>query len=100
MNLGKVCVGHPVDVASGTQCTAAHDVEIWGIIPLIFRRAYSSAHLRSNRSSILGPGWIHSFEMTLTRDLDGFRFFGHDGDEVAFNDPLDQVNHGDSILSI
>jgi RHS repeat-associated protein len=100
MKIGKVCVGHPVDVASGTQFTAAHDVEIWGIIPLIFRRAYSTAHLVSNRSSILGLGWIHSFEMTLKRDLDGFRFFGHDGDEVAFNDPLDQINHGGSIFSL
>ena len=36
--------------------------------------------------SVLGQGWVHAFEATLERDLDGFVFEGHDGDRVEFDD--------------
>jgi RHS repeat-associated protein len=80
-----VAVGHPVDVASGEQFTAAHDVEVPGVAPLIFRRLYNTRFLE-REPSVLGPGWVHAFEASLTRDLDGFVFEGHDGDRVEFDD--------------
>ncbi len=82
---GRVAVGHPVDVASGEQFTAAHDVEVPGVSPLIFRRLYNTAFL-DRPPSVLGPGWVHAFEATLTKDLDGYVFEGHDGDRVEFDD--------------
>jgi RHS repeat-associated protein len=74
-----------VDVASGEQFTAAHDVEVPGVSPLIFRRVYNTA-LLERPVSVLGKGWVHAFEASLTRDLDGFLFEGHDGDSVEFDD--------------
>lgn len=82
---GRVAVGHPVDVASGEQFTAAHDVEVAGVSPLIFRRVYSTRFLE-RPPSVLGQGWVHAFEATLEQDLDGFVFEGHDGDRVEFDD--------------
>ena len=80
-----MAVGHPVDVASGEQFTAAHDVDVPGVVPLIFRRVYNTSFL-SRAPSVLGCGWVHAFEASLTRDLDGFVFEGHDGDLVEFDD--------------
>lgn len=84
-SVGRVAVGHPVDVASGEQFTAAHDVEVPGVSPLIFRRVYSTRFL-DRAPSVLGLGWVHAFEATLERDLDGFVFEGHDGDRIEFDD--------------
>jgi RHS repeat-associated protein len=81
----RAFAGHPVDVATGEQFTAAHDVELPGVAPLVFRRVYNTAFL-PRASGSLGPGWVHAFEATLERDLDGYVFEGHDGDRVDFND--------------
>jgi hypothetical protein len=78
MRAERVAVGHPIDVASGEQFTAAHDVEVPGVCPLIFRRVYKTRFL-DRPPSVLGPGWIHAFEATLAKDLDGYVFEGHDG---------------------
>ncbi|MFC1642405.1 DUF6531 domain-containing protein, partial [Myxococcota bacterium] len=82
---GRGLVGHPVDVATGEQSTAGHDVEVPGVSPLIFRRVYRTSFL-DRTPSVLGPGWVHAFEASLTRDLDGYVFEGHDGDRVEFDD--------------
>ncbi len=82
---GRAYAGHPVDVATGEQFTAAHDVEVPGVSPLIFRRLYNTAFLK-RAPSALGPGWVHAFEASLKRDLDGYVFEGHDGDRVEFDD--------------
>jgi RHS repeat-associated protein len=95
---GRVAVGHPVDVASGEQFTAAHDVEVAGIAPLIFRRVYSTRFL-ARPSSVLGPGWIHAFEATLQKDLDGFVFEGHDGERVEFDDVALDFERSGSIIN-
>jgi hypothetical protein len=60
----------PVDVASGVQSSAAH-VEVWALVPLVYRRTYTSARLTKPLSS-LGRGWIHGVDVRLVRDLDGF----------------------------
>ncbi|HET9960683.1 MAG TPA: DUF6531 domain-containing protein, partial [Polyangiaceae bacterium] len=81
----RAFAGHPVDVATGEQFTAAHDVEVPGTSPLIFRRVYNTAFLK-RAPTVLGPGWVHAFEASLKRDLDGYVFEGHDGDRVEFDD--------------
>jgi len=96
-SVGRVAVGHPVDVASGEQFTAAHDVEVPGVSPLIFRRVYNTRFLEQP-PSVLGLGWVHAFEASLERDLDGFVFEGHDGDRVEFDDvDLDFDSRGSII---
>lgn len=96
---GRVSVGHPVDVASGVQFTAAHDVEVEGDVILRFRRFYSTA-LLGDAPGALGRGWTHEYEARLQRDLDGYRFFGHDGATVCFDDPDDRVAAGGRIISL
>lgn len=81
----RAFAGHPVDVATGEQFTAAHDVEVPGVSPLIFRRVYNTTFL-DRPPGVLGPGWVHAFEASLQRDLDGYVFEGHDGDRVEFDD--------------
>jgi RHS repeat-associated protein len=94
---GRVAVGHPVDVASGEQFTAAHDVEVAGVAPLIFRRVYNTRFL-DRPPTVLGLGWVHAFEASLEKDLDGFVFEGHDGDRVEFDDiDLDFERRGSLI---
>jgi RHS repeat-associated protein len=91
---GRVAVGHPVDVANGEQFTAAHDVEVSGVAPMIFRRVYNTRFL-ARSPSVLGLGWVHAFEASLEKDLDGFVFEGHDGDRVEFDDvDLDFARRG------
>lgn len=94
---GRIAVGHPVDVASGQQFTAAHDVAIGGTVPLIWRRYYSTALLDRTPGS-LGRGWIHGFEARLVRDDAGFVFLGHDGLSVEFDDPAHSVDHGANVF--
>lgn len=84
---GRASVGHPVDVASGVEYTAAHDVEIPGLIPLYFRRAYSSHVDRSAphaSTGALGPHWFHRYEMSLVIEARAFVFWGHDGSPAEF----------------
>lgn len=98
MKSGRVAVGHPVDVASGAQFTAAHDLEVWGCVPLIVRRYYSTALLGAAPSTV-GLGWRLNLEATLLRDLDGYRFLGHDGSDVTFDDPDDRLARGGRLLA-
>ncbi len=56
--------GHPVDVVSGCVVDEAVDIELAGLIPLVFKRQYSSARSSDKRAS-LGPGWAHGFEQTI-----------------------------------
>ena len=96
---GRVLTGHPVDVASGVQFSAAHDVEVWGNVPLIWRRIYSTALLQRS-PSILGQGWTHMFEMTLVRDLDGYTFTGHGGEQVPFDDFPGVLEAGGGLVNL
>src|SRR5215472_15197871 len=88
----------PVDVASGNLFTAWHDIEVEGMHPLLWRRVYNTRFL-DRPPSILGRGWVHAFEMSLLRDLEGYRFFGHDGSTVIFDDEDYTVDSGGSVLN-
>ena len=76
----------PVDVASGVFFTAAHDIVIAGIVPIVWRRCFSTGLLARPEPSALGAGWVHYFDMTLRRIANGFALFGHDGQQVQFPD--------------
>lgn len=96
---GRKSVGHPIDVASGEQYTAWHDLEVPGIIPLRFRRYYGTSVI-DHPGATLGKGWTHEYQMALVRDLDGYRYYGHDGETIEFEDPGDVVNAGGRLLNL
>jgi RHS repeat-associated protein len=56
--------GHPVDLVTGFVVDKATDLDIPGLIPLVFKRYYSSARHEDGESS-LGPGWAHSFDQRI-----------------------------------
>jgi RHS repeat-associated protein len=56
--------GHPVDLVSGAVVDSATDLEVTGLIPLAFKRYYSSFR-HGEKDSSLGPGWSHSFEQRI-----------------------------------
>lgn len=87
-----------MDVATDERFTAAHDVEVAGISPLIFRRVYNTRFL-DRPSSVLGQGWVHAIEVALHRDLDGFVLEGHDGDRVEFDDVNLEFNTRGTLLN-
>ncbi len=91
-------MGHPVDVASGVQFTAWHDIEIPGCVPLVMRRFYSTGLLEGPHAA-LGPGWTHFFDLTLARDVSGYRLFGDDGEEVWFEDQSGLVDGGEPVFN-
>ena len=52
-----VCTGgEPVDLATGAVVDSATDLEIPGLIPLVFKRYYSSLR-HDDTASSMGPGW-------------------------------------------
>jgi len=91
---GKVAVGHPVDVASGTLYHDFEDFTLPGRTPLVFGRRYSTA-ISENAAGMFGAGWSSPFEMRLRRDLDGYRIIAADGEtEVEFDDFSGVVESG------
>lgn len=98
---GRVAVGHPVDVASGTLFHDFQDRILPGRMPLVFGRRYSSAlSARAGElpDGMFGPGWASPFEMRILRDLEGYRMVAEDGEgEVAFEDFAGLVDRGATL---
>ncbi|XYH97339.1 DUF6531 domain-containing protein [Sorangium sp. So ce1128] len=57
--------GHPVNVATGDVVDQAVDLELPGLIPVVWKRYYSSAR-NCDATASLGPGWTHAFEQRIT----------------------------------
>ena len=55
---GKVSVGHPVDVATGTVYSTYKDISIPGKVELTWERRYTTALLDIPQTP-LGPGWTN-----------------------------------------
>ncbi|MGH7297708.1 MAG: DUF6531 domain-containing protein [Polyangiaceae bacterium] len=53
-----------MDLVSGAVVDKATDLEIPGLVPLVFRRYYSSLR-HSDVDSTLGAGWSHSFDQRI-----------------------------------
>jgi len=95
--IGKVAVGHPVDVATGTLFHDFEDYTLPGRVPLTFGRRYSSA-LVGQAGGMFGQGWASPFEMRIRRDLDGYHMIAEDGEtEIGFDD-LDGVADSGGIV--
>ncbi len=56
--------GEPVDLVTGAVVDEATDLEIPGLIPVVFKRTYSSFR-HTDVDATLGPGWAHGFEQRI-----------------------------------
>ena len=76
-------VSDPVDVASGRVIDSATDIALPGLIPLAFRRSYSSG--RNGERTTLGKGgWTHGFEQWVVEEEKVITLRWVDGREVYF----------------
>jgi RHS repeat-associated protein len=94
---GRVSTGHPVDVGSGAVFTISHDFELPGIIPLLWRRYYSTD---STVDRWLGRGWTVPYFMTLRHESDGYRLLGENGQTLQFPSPSASLRTGDVIVNL
>ena len=85
--------GHPVDMVSGCVVDQATDLEFGNLVPLVFKRLYSSTR-RSDRQAQLGPGWAHSFEQTISDNGKALVLRDAEGRLVSF----DRVQPGQSTF--
>jgi RHS repeat-associated protein len=91
--LGMCSAGHvscpwhaesdPVNTATGNYLSAASDLTLPGIgLPFSFTRAYNSL---DTRISVLGRGWRHAYDASLTIGTDGsVRFNAEDGAQITY----------------
>lgn len=96
MSVGRVAVGHPVDVASGVVFTAGHDFDLPGLQPLAWRRFYVS---NSVINAWLGRGWTVPYFMRLSALKDSFRLIDEEGGEVLFPIPPAQDAAGGTVTN-
>jgi len=79
----QTCETDPVDVATGHVVDEDTDLSLPGLIPLVWKRSYSSG--RNDRTGALGRGgWTHSFESWVTPREGGFTLVDEEGREVYF----------------
>jgi RHS repeat-associated protein len=76
--------GDPVDAISGQMITSATDVELPGLLSLVFRRAYASGY-RGGR--LHGPGWSSTLDQRLEIGADGIGYFGDDAQILLYRKP-------------
>jgi RHS repeat-associated protein len=69
-------VGEPIDVVGGQMVTAAVDVSLPGVLPLVLRRAYASGY-RDRR--LFGPGWSSTLDIRIVVAADGISLLDDDG---------------------
>jgi len=97
---GKVSVGHPVDVATGTLTHDFEDYVLPGRLPLVFGRRYSSA-MPDCSDALFGPGWSSPFQMYLKQDLDGYHLLAEDGETIIpFEDTQGLVESGRIVRNL
>ncbi|WP_437586874.1 DUF6531 domain-containing protein [Sorangium sp. So ce1000] len=75
--------GHPVNVATGHVVDQAVDLELPGLIPLVWKRYYSSAR-NGDATASLGPGWAHGFEQRITEDERALTLRDGEGRSIYF----------------
>ena len=75
--------GHPVDVVSGCVVDESLDISLPGVIPLKWRRMYSSARSHE-RTAAMGPGWAHTFGQRVMADDQMVTLRDGEGREIWF----------------
>lgn len=84
--------GDPVDAVSGQMITSGTDVELPGLLPLVFRRAYASGY---REGGLFGPGWSSTLDQRLAVDEHTVRYFGADAQTLVYRRP---AHHSGEIM--
>ncbi len=85
--------GHPVDVASGHVIDRETDLTIDGLIPVVFKRYYSSSR-SSEQRTMLGPGWACTFDRYIRAGERVFVLRDGEGRDVY----LDKLEVGEKVF--
>ena len=85
--------GHPVDVASGFVVDREIDLQIDGLIPLLWKRHYSSARRHETKRG-LGQGWAHTYEQWIEEADRLTVLFDGEGREIYF----DKLRDGEHVF--
>lgn len=75
----------PVDLATGRMFLPLTDIELPGVLPLVFSRRADSGY-RGGRW--FGPGWASTADQRLESDEQGVVFFTEDGQLLAYPHPV------------
>jgi RHS repeat-associated protein len=95
---GRVAVGHPIDVATGTMHNTYTDIEIPGRVKLTWERNYTTQ--RTKDSGPLGPGWSNRYLCALTQTDMGYLFNDGQGSEIPLNDPDNAIKQGGVVRNL
>lgn len=82
---GRVCKSDPVDIASGEVIMGQRDVELPGLLRLVFDRTHVSSY-RCGRW--FGPSWASTVDQRLEVGDAGVRFFAPDGMILVYPLPM------------
>ncbi|HIF5708456.1 RHS repeat-associated core domain-containing protein [Vibrio parahaemolyticus] len=92
-DLGKpeteLCVGNPINLATGNKYQQETDYVSAGMEPLVFRRHYNSQLALSGKQSDVGIGWSHNYSNKVIFDKESHGenmvvLHRPDGKELAF----------------
>ena len=95
--VGRVQVGHPVDVASGAVFTEMVDFAFSGVVALNWQRLYGTD---LDINSWLGTGWTVPWFSSLERVPEGYLLRDESGRLLLFpSDPVSDLPVGGSIVN-
>jgi RHS repeat-associated protein len=83
-NSGCQTAGDPVDVVSGQMITSATDVRLYGLLPLVLRRAYASGYPGGR---LHGPGWSCTVDQRIEIDAHQIHYAGDDAQILHYPRP-------------
>jgi RHS repeat-associated protein len=95
MSIGRIAVGHPVDVGSGAVFTKKRDFSVSGTIALDWTRHYETTCIQN---AWLGRGWTLPFFMQLEQHEIGFLFTDEIGRQLMFPAASGRLELGERIL--
>ena len=73
--------GDPVNANTGNFIYIKEDIKIQSRIPLSFTRSYNS---KEEKVGVFGKGWRHSYEISVSREENGYIVHLSDGQDEAY----------------
>ena len=80
---GALCAmtGDPVNANTGNFTYSKEDIILHSKFPIGFIRSYNSSE---KRTGVLGKGWRHSYEISISREENGYILHLSDGQDEAY----------------
>ena len=80
---GALCAmtGDPVNANTGNFTYSKEDIVLRSKFPIGFIRSYNSSE---KRTGVLGKGWRHSYEISISREANGYILHLSDGHDEAY----------------